>query len=83
MRWLETRAAVHRAPAMRLRSSDFSRSVEATRIATQQAGPSAPSPRPLKVTGHRTSSWRAAWQRRVSRIRCWTWRRGFCTRCSG
>ena len=74
---------VHGAPAMRPRSSDFSNSVEAACSAARQAGPSAPSPSPTKVTGRRASRWREEWQRRLSRTRCWIWRRGSYTKCSG
>ena len=70
MPWPETRAAVHMAPARRPRSSDFSNSVEAARSAARQAGPSAPSPSPPKVTGRHASSWREEWQRRLSQTRC-------------
>ena len=58
MPWTDTLAAVHMAPAMRPRSSDFSNLVEAARGAARQAGPSAPSPSPPKVTGRCASSWR-------------------------
>ena len=56
MLWPDTLTAGHRAPAMRPRNSDFSNSVEATRTAARQAGPSAPSPSPPKVIGRRASS---------------------------
>ena len=62
MPWLDTLAAIHRSPAMRPRSSDFSKSVEVARSAARQAGPSAPSPNPPKVTGRRALSWREEWQ---------------------
>ena len=68
---------------MRPRSMDFSSSVEATHSAARQAGPSAPSSNPPKVTGRRASSWREEWQRRLSLTRCWIWRRGTCAKCSG
>ena len=71
MPWPDTLAAVHMAPAMRPRSSDFSSSVEATCRAARQAGPSAPSPCPPKVTVCRAFSWREEWQPRLSRTRCW------------
>ena len=83
MLWPDTLAAVHMAPAMRPRSSAFSNSVEAACMAARQAGPSAPSPKPPKVTRHRASSWRKEWQRRLSRARCWSGQRGSCTKCSG
>ena len=83
MPWPDTRAAVLKALAMRQRSNDFSSSVEATRVAARQAGPSAPPPRPPKVTGRRASSWREEWQQRLSRTWCWIWRRGTCTKCRG
>ena len=76
MPWPDTLVGVDRAPAMRPRSSDFSNSVEAPRIAARQAGPSTPSPSPPKVTGRRTSSWREEWQRRLSQTRFWSWHRG-------
>ena len=60
VRWPDTPAAVHRAQARRPRGTDFSSFVEATRSATRQAGPSAPSPCPPKVIGHRASSWRSS-----------------------
>ena len=56
MPWRDTLAAVHKAPAMRPRSSDFSNSVEAARSALRQAGPSATSPSPPKMTKRRASS---------------------------
>ena len=52
MPWPDTLAAVHKAPAVRPRSSEFSNSVDAVRSAARQAGPCAPSPSPPKVTGH-------------------------------
>ena len=58
MPWPDTRAAVHMAPAMRPRSGDFSNSLEAARSAARQAGPSALSPSPPKVTRRRASRWR-------------------------
>ena len=70
-------------PATSRRSSDFSSSVEAARSAPRQAGPSAPSPRPPKVTGRHASKWRKEWQRRLSRTWCWSSRSGSCTECRG
>ena len=75
-----TPGVVHKAPAMRPRSSDLSNSVEASRSAARQ--PSTSSPTPPKVTGRRASSGREEWQRRLSRIRLWSWLRGSCTKCS-
>ena len=83
MSWPDTRAAVPRVPTMRPRSSDLSSSVEVTRIAARRAGPSAPSPKPAKVTGRRASNWRKEGLRRLSRTRCWMWRRGSWTKCRG
>ena len=56
MPWPDTLAAVHRPPAMRGRSSDFSNSAEVARSDAQRSGPSAPSLGPPKVTGRRASS---------------------------
>ena len=79
--WPDNLIAVHVAPAMRPHGSDFSNSVEAARSAARRAGPSASSPRPPKVTGRCTSSGREQWQQRLSLTRCWSWRRGSCTKC--
>ena len=68
---------------MRPRNSDFFNSVEAVRSATRQPVPFATSPSLPRVTRHRASSWREAWQASLSRIRCWMWQRGSCTNCSG
>ena len=68
--WPDTWAAVHMVPATSPRSSDFPNSVKAARSAARQAGPSAPAPRPPKVTGRRASNWREEWQRRLSWTRC-------------
>ena len=70
MPWPDTLATVHTARTMRPCSSDFSNLMEAARSAAWPGGPSAPSPSPPKVTGHRASSWREEWQRRLSRTRC-------------
>ena len=76
----DTRAAVHVAAARRPRNSEFSSSVEAARSAARQAGPSALSPSPLKVTGRRASSWRGERQRRLFPTLCWSWRSGSYTK---